>query len=249
MNNPASRSELTSQQPEIISNHLGETVALRYDVQPLLEAQVGIDWQERIVGAVQAGDFHVRSADGHYTNREFGSSSKFGLITALGDELIAKVPGLWALYNGPFKDMMNEAMPNTAEPLKAYADPKLAFEGYSQKPAAEVANGIEHRMEAHVDQRYTVVLAVVMPTGDNVGGRLVIGNNPDARNVDEIKRDATFITHIPGTVLCFSKGMILPHYTEEIDGLDAQRVVVSINYPVESESLEEAETLLRHIEG
>jgi hypothetical protein len=250
MKQPGISHEPQANGPEMITNPSGEVIALRFNVLQLLESVVGPDWQEQISGVIEGGSLNLRAADGHYTNREYGNPAQFGLITADGQDLASTVPGVWGLYQTSFAEMMQQALPPGAEPLKVYSDPKLALEGYAQQPVEKAGSKeVQYRMEAHTDMRYTAVLVVKAPKHERDGGRLVISNNPNAQNVDEINKDATRIMHVPATVLCFTEGRNYPHYTEEVVSPDAKRVVVSLNYPLETETDAAAADLLRHIEG
>ncbi len=125
----------------------------------------------------------VRRGDGHFTNREANPDSKFELITVPGEKLAQAVPGVWNLYGGPFKSMMRSALPTDAEGLKVYDDPSHALECVSQEPAEEATSLTERRLEAHVDMRYTAVFVAQEPAS-STEGRLVIANDPTARNVE-----------------------------------------------------------------
>jgi hypothetical protein len=250
MTHPGDTHEPQPKGPEVIPNPTGETIALRFDVLPLLEAAVGPDWREKITDVIEAGELKLRKPDGHYTNREEGSTAKLGLVTADGQEFADAVPGVWELYQTDFMAMMQQALPEDAEPLVAYDDPEKALEPYAQQPVETAgADDVQHRMEAHVDMRYTAVLVIDAPEDENDGGRLVIGSDPDAHSVAEIDKDATRIPHIPATLLCFTEGRKYPHYTEEVTNPDAKRVVISLNYPLEGEDPAAADEILQHIGG
>lgn len=79
----------------------------------------------------------------------------------------------------------------------------------------------------------------------------MIGNSTEANSIEEINAnaDATYITHRPGTLVCFSQGRFYPHYTEEVTDPQSRRITVSLNYPVEGETLEAAEELVNHAYG
>lgn len=249
MKQPGSSFELRTDGREIISNSNYEILAVRFDVVPLLEGQIGLNWKEEIIRVIKDGSLNLRTPDGHYTNREEGNHASFGLLTAEGDDIARRVPGVWELYKGQFMTMMQQALPEEVEPLKSYDDPDLALEGYAQLPTVRPSEDIQFRMEAHVDMRYTAVLVIDAPEDETAGGALVIGSNPNARNVEEINQDATKILHKPGTLLCFSRGREFPHYTEEVTSSNADRIVISLNYPVASETREAANDLLLHIKG
>lgn len=250
MKQPGATFEPQAQGPEVINNPTGETIALRFDVLQSLETTIGQDWKEQISAVIESGTLNLRDADGHHTNREEGTTAKLGLVTADGAELAELVPGVWTLYQGEFMTMMQQALPEDAEPLRAYDDPKLALEGYAQLPVAEAGSDkVQYRMEAHTDLRYTAVLVIDIPANEADGGLLVIGNNPDAQSTTEINEDATHIKHTAATLLCFLQGRKYPHYTQEVTDPNSKRIVISLNYPLETETLEEALALLQHVEG
>lgn len=223
------------------------SVMIRFDVSRLLETKVGEDWQDQIAQKIaDEGVFIPRTAD-HATVREADPIVEFGLTTLEGGALAEAAPGLWELYRTTFKQMMQIALPPGMEPLRAYEDPSHALEAVSQQPA-EGNQMLQHRMEAHVDQRYTAVLVVKRPKHDDEG-RLVIANNPDSLNVEEIEKDATRIVHESATLVCFSRGRVFPHFTEEIYDPESARITVGMNYPTESETPEAAQELLDHSLG
>ncbi len=240
--------ELESYSPEVMSNPQGEALAVRFDVTSLLEAQVGENWQEASCQAILGeGDLAVRNGE-HYTVREANPQSQFGLITLEGGKLDAIVPGLWELYKGAFKQMMQAALPAGLEPLHSYEDPLFALEAVAHT-FPDPSTGINYRYEAHVDQRYTGVLVLDAPSSGDQGGRLVISNKKDAKTVEDIEKDPLYIVHKPGTLVCFSKGRFYPHYTEELKDPEARRVTISLNYPVEGETPEAAQLILNHALG
>lgn len=250
MKQPGYSFESQSSKPEVITNPSGETIALRFDAVPILEQVMGSDWQEQATGIIESGSFSLRSADGHYTNREKGNSSQFGLVTADGLDIVNTTPGIWQLYQDSFRDMMQQVLPEDSEPFRTYDDPSKAIEGYSQQPVEpSTPDEIEFRLEAHIDLRYTAVLVIEAPEDDNDGGRLVISNDASAESVDEINQDATYIKHIPGTLVCFVEGRKYPHYTEEMTNPESKRTVISLNYPAETETEDAAEELMQHIKG
>lgn len=232
--------------PEELTNPYGEVLALRYDVSGILEDAVGLNWQEKMLGLmVRSGIEVVRDAS-HHTCREDDPTAAFSLFTIGGAELVQTFPGFWELYKGKFRDLMQSSLPVDADAMKTYDDPAQSMQ-VVQQLAPETASDVQNRMEAHVDQRYTAILVIEASTALD-SGRLVVANNPEAKTVEEINQDALFIVHKPGTLICFTKGRLYPHYPEEIrDG--EQRMIISINYPVEYESDEEARALYEHDTG
>jgi hypothetical protein len=110
---------------------------------------------------------------------------------------------------------------------------------------ADPTSGMQKRMEAHVDFRFTAVQVVDAPKADTEGGRLVIANDTQARSVEEINKNATYISHRLGTLVCFSQGGNYAHYTEEITG--GRRIVIAHNYKKASETAEETARLTANI--
>ncbi|MBP7807038.1 hypothetical protein KA047_00930 [Candidatus Saccharibacteria bacterium] len=230
-------------QPEVIANAAKETVAIRFNVAGLVTAEIGEDWQDQFrVVMNEAGETEIRMGDGHYTNREADPDATFELKSIPGHKLAQAVPGLWGLYQGVFKQMMQLALPVDVEPLRAYDEPEYGLECLSQRPTLPSDNTL-NRMENHVDMRYTSILVVAAPAS-NTEGRLVIANNPNAQSVEEVLQDPIFISHRAGTVLCFSRGDVYPHFTEEMTTPGSERLVVSLNYPKASEAPGAAEELL-----
>ncbi len=246
MNSPISP-ELQMYRPEVFKAPNGEMLAVRFDVQSLLESKIGPDWQEQMCTAIETQGKPVERGFKHWTIREADPNGKIELITFDGSEMADLIPGLWELYQGTFKQMMESVLPPNVPRLKIYDDRNRGLECVSQKPAT-IDEKYPRRMEAHVDQRYTAVLSLAAPNSEKEG-RLVIGNNPDAKNVEEIAADAVYIVHKPGTVVCFSRGSQYPHYTEEITDPDSRRIIVSLNYPTEHETEDEARELTEHILG
>jgi hypothetical protein len=229
--------------PEVIGNPKGEALAIRYDVSRLLETKIGVDWQREMGDFIAAGKSTKRTG-AHWTVRE--PVGAFVLDLTQGEALEQAFPAVWELYEGVFKQMTQAALPAGVEPMKLREHPNQALEPFSQRPA-DKESGELRRMEAHVDQCYTSVLAIEVPeNGETQGGRLVIANNAEASSVKEITDDAVYITHKPGTLLCFSRGRVYPHFTEEVTDPTAKRIMLSMNYPVESETPEEARELTGH---
>ena len=234
----ATRPEHASFQPEVFESKHGELLAVRFDVNELLEHEVGPDWQERICQAVTGQGTVVVRNGMHPTTREADPMSQFALLTLEGRKMADVAPGLWELYRGPFKHMTEASLLPGHEPFTVYDDPIDALETTSQQVATASNAQYKHRYEAHVDQRNTDVLAVALPDSDDEGG-LRIGSNPDAQTVEEIDEDYTRIVHKAGTLLVFSQGRLFPHYTEEITTPGSRRVTISLNYPLMSETPEE----------
>lgn len=230
--------------PEVFETSGGEMLGMRFDVEDLLVQKLGPEWQSQTIDVIERlGSLEYKSGDHHTVREPVGN---FGLVMLAGDAFAKEVPGIWQLYQGVFKQMMQAALPPDLEPLHTYDEPLLALEPVMH-PAASVAENTQHRYEAHVDQRYTAVLILDAPDPNN-GGRLVISNirdNPSLNSAEAIKRNATFVTHKSGTLFCFSQGRFFPHYTEEVTGPD-RRATVSLNYPVEGEDPEEALKLTEH---
>ena len=246
MVNPASAPERSLPDPERIVNNSGEVIALRFNVIPYLEQAIGHDWQETLVRVIHSGTVEQRRADGHVSNRERGFNGVVELVTAGAEDLKTEVPGLWDLYLGPFKDMITEVLPEGSEPLKTYEHPEDALEGLAQIPVEQTGNAdVQRRMEAHIDGRYTGVLVVEAPEDSSQGGDLVIANSADLNGVEEISKNATRVHHIPGTLVCFVLGRKYPHFTEEITS--GRRVIVSLNYPPEGETPEQAAQFREYI--
>lgn len=232
-------SEFDSYTPEPIYALDGEQLGVRFDVRSLLEREVGPDWQEKACLAVtDYGEVVYKDATDE-TCREEDPYTRFELLTLDGLTLANMIPGLWRLYRGPFRGMMSATLPKGAEALRVYEEPKDALEFVSQQPA-DPSTGVLRRMEAHVDQRYNAVLPFDVPASGLEEGRLAIASNPDSRNETEIRDGATFITHRPGWLVCFSWGMKYPHFPEEIKSSLARRIALSLNYPLASESEEDA---------
>ncbi len=246
MINPTSP-ELQIYSPEVFQNPQGESLAVRFDVKSLLEAKIGPEWQKQIMELVDHEGRLVVRRPTHETCREADVNAQLGLITLDGKIVADYVPGMWELYQGTFKQLMQAALPAGVEPLRAYDDPALALETLSQQPAVE-GDPIQRRLEAHVDLRYTAVLVAVAPNLPTEG-RLAISNNPNAKTVEEIKDNATYIVHRAGTLVCFSQGRVSPHVTEEIKDPTSRRVITSLNYPTETETPEVAAEIQAHIEG
>lgn len=245
MTNSLISPELQIYHPEVIESPSGEMLGVRFDVTNLLEAKVGPDWQHEVASVIEAGDEIVRTGD-HHTVRE--PVGRFGLVSVEGQDLATAVPGVWELYKGAFKQMMQAALPAGMELLNSYEDPHLALEPVKQLPA-DPTSGVQRRYEAHVDQRYTAVLVVKAPVSAEQGGRLVVSDHPEATSIEEIDQGAVRIAHKPGTLFCFSRGRVYPHYTEEVTDQKSKRLTVALNYPVESETLEEAHELVDHSYG
>lgn len=230
--------------PETFYTSEGRLLVARYDVQNLLDTYIGADWQEKALGAVaQLGELVVRDAQ-HWTCREADPNARFGLITLNGDQFAQAVPGLWELYKGPFQKLMAQSLESTSEGLRSYDTPLDALECVTQIPPKE-GEVFSRVMEAHVDQRRTAILVIKAPAKDDEG-RLVIAHNNRAKTVSEIKADATYISHIAGTLVCFANGDIYPHCTEPLKTLGTQRTVISLNYPKLSETPEQAQEILKH---
>ena len=248
MNSLQDLSEFADFSPEVITNRHGEEIAVRFDVNSLLEGSIGTSWQRDIGDLImQEGVYTERAAGEHYTVREADPHKKFGLTMLDGEVLVSRIPALWDLHRGSFRWMMQAAIPIGEEPMRVYDHPRRAFEPLSQ-PVSEDLEDTEHRMEGHVDQRYTALLVIEATHPENEG-RLATANNPDAQTVEEIREDATFVTHKAGTLYCVSRGSKYPHYPEKITDPSSKRIIVVNNYPKESETDEEAQALLDLIEG
>ncbi len=237
-------SELDKFSPEVISSPQDETLAFRFDVTALLEEKIGPDWQATTCEAIITHGSPTIRTGAHHTVRE--PAGRFGLIVMAGDQLTSLVPGIWELYRGVFRRMMQRALPVGAEPMQTYDKSLYTLEAVSQPPA-DPSSDVQNRFEAHIDQRYTGVLALDVPaTG---GGELVIANNSNVSSIAEIDAGATIITHRPGTLVCFSRGRLYPHYTREITDPLARRITVGLNYPVVGETPEATAELFNHALG
>lgn len=238
--------ELGLAEPEVFRKPSGDTIGIRYDIRPLLEDFVGPDWQERTCSVIDTlGEYVVRNGD-HGTVRE--PIGRFGLVTVTGSKFAEAVPGVWKLYRGVFKAMMQASLPEGLEPLHAYDNPEYGLEPVGCLPMEPGADADQRRYEAHVDQRYTAVLFLRGPSDSIRGGRLVIANQPNARSIEEIDADSTLVEHLPGTLFGFSSGRFDPHYTEVVQGSDT-RYTTSLNFPVEGETSEAAREILDHAYG
>lgn len=237
--------ELQMYKPEVVESPTGEMLGIRFDISSLLETKIGQDWQQQAADVISTGEEIVRTGN-HHTVRE--PVGKFGLASVEGEELAEALPGIWELYQGTFKQMMQSALPAGVEALRSYDDPHLALEPVNQLPK-DPASDVERRYEAHVDQRYTAVVVIKAPESAEQGGRLVISGSPDAASLAEIDKDATYIEHRPATLFCFSRGRTYPHYTEQVIDPSAERMTIALNYPAESETLEQAHELVDHAYG
>ena len=117
MNNVTISPELEMYRPEVIASPKGEALAVRFEVGSLLEAKIGLDWQDVAREVVTgSGVLVVRTGDHHTVREPIG---KFGLISVEGDKFAEAVPGIWELYQGIFKQMMQVALPAGLEPYIA----------------------------------------------------------------------------------------------------------------------------------
>lgn len=239
--------ELEAYRPEFFTHPNGELLAVRFDVNSLLESHLGQDWQIETQRIVDAHGVIVPRTVDDPTCREADPTTRIGLVTVEGGLLAREAPGLWNLYSGTFKQMMQQALPVGAEPLRSYEHPELGLECVTQFPP-QPDDTFERRLEAHVDGRYTAVLVLCPPVSDQEG-RLVIGRNPEAQSLEEIRDDAEYITHRQGTLLCFSRGSEYPHFTEPITVSGSRRTVISLNYPKESETPEQTWAIYQHAMG
>lgn len=237
--------ELAGYPAEQFVNASNDVVAVRFDVANDLTDEIGTDWQDQLSDAVEQGRLTIRAADGHYSNREANPTDQFGLITTTGSELTSKVPGVWKLYRGLFRAMVEQSLPTDFAPLVVADDPDKAIEAYAQPTTG---TSFKPRMESHVDVNYSAVLAVAMPESPTDGGRLFIANNPDAASVEEVDQDRLVIEHVPGTLLCVVGGRKYPHYTEEVRNPDAKRIAVALNYQVAGNEAA-ADELLNFVHG
>ena len=178
----------------------------------------------------------------HPDARESDAATRFGVLVLGGEALLKGFPGLRNLYQGPFQDCMQAALPKPVASghLGVYSKPSAMIEAYAQTDRKIGDDTVQQRMDAHVDGRYTSLLVVKAP---QTGGRLVVANNPQASSTEQIDLDATHITHYAGTLLCFSMGRWLPHYPEALRPDTGGRIVVSLNYPPSDVTDEEARRL------
>lgn len=232
---------------EELSAPSGEVLALRYDIENILRGHVGQDWQTSLSKQVELSGREVVRDASHYTGREEDPETSFSLVLLGGSELIHSHPGFWKLYRGIFRNLMQTSLPSNASIMKTYDDPELSMEVVKQVPPKLDKPEVQNRMEAHVDKRYTAILAITTPKSTD-SGRLVIASDPNASGIDEIKDNALYVSHRPGTIICFPKGREHPHYTEPIRQGE-ERVIVSINYPVYGELPQEAEEMVRYLRG
>lgn len=233
-------------EPELIYGATNEILATRYDINPLLKNVLGENWQDQFEHVTSTlGRLIVRDAS-HSTCREADPSSLFGLTIVGGRSVVECIPGVSRLYEGLFQDLMRVALPSGYPPMKTWQDPDRWLELYRHADP-ETDSKIQQRMEAHVDQRYTAILVIRSEVALG-SGRLVIAHNSTAQNVDEINEEATYVEHTSGTLICFPKGTVYPHYSEEINEGE-QRVIGSINYPLASETLEQADSIVAYNNG
>ncbi len=246
-------SEVPDGSPEAIVSQNGETIALRFEVGSLLEQKLGPDWQIQFEHLMESeGKVSPHTAEDP-TCREDSPTDSFYLVKLDGQQVVQAMPPFWDLYKGTFRDMMQKALPANSEQMRTYEEENArdCLEVYSQLPppddAANRSTTKHYRLDAHVDQRYSAILVIRAPHS-LTSGRLVISNNPDAVGTDAINKDATFVRHKDGTLICFPLGRQLPHYTEPIQKGDV-RMVVSINYPTEGETPEDTARIAQHNHG
>jgi hypothetical protein len=230
--------------PEVI-NQEGVVLAVRYDVNSLLEQVVGADWQQRAKDVVQSAGKLVQRTVEHPTCREANPDLKVGPVP--GGVLAETIPAFWQLYRGLFRQLMKSSLHIGEQEMGAYENPTHGLEFVTQTPRG-VGEQFERRFEAHVDLRRTAVLPIVVPS-DTGEGRLVICSDQSAASVEKIDASATRVAHKVGWLFCFTEGDKQPHYTEELTTFGSQRTVLTLNYPKINETPEHTEIIQRHIEG
>lgn len=152
------------------------------------------------------------------------------------DQVRARLPWLYELYQGPFRELAERAW---REDVRTARDDRYAV-------VLNVQRGRKMRFENHVDSN--PVSGVLFFTSHAVGGELAFANDLAASGVASLERDCSVIHPQAGHIVFFDGRR--PHYARPLKKRSEIRVVAAMNFYLESfpESTRPRE-LNRHLFG
>lgn len=195
-----------------------------------------VDWDGHILSIVAQCAVEKLLVSSSVTSRELTQSKMIRVQTVGGRTVVARLPWLYDLYRGQFRDI---AQSISDEPVYTAEDVRYAVN-------LNVQTGPHMRYECHVDSNPIEGLLYITTHAPGDGGELVVANRPDALGVEAISSDCTRIYPERGKLVFFD-ATSHPHFVAPLKS-GSQRVVVAMNFytPSRPESSRPAD-LNRHL--
>lgn len=177
------------------------------------------NWQKEIISFAMENAVSRTIIPTSVTSREASVSIQIPVLTVGGKTIKTKLPWLYDLYEGEFRDIGQTCV---AEPLSVAEDARYAIN-------LNVQRGTEMRYECHIDSNPLEGLLYVTSHPKGSGGELVVSNRPSAIGVEEISEDCEIIYPESGKLIFFD-AREHPHYVAGLKDDLAIRVAVTMNF-------------------
>lgn len=203
-----------------------------FDVHDLLPP----GWQQDVAALAANADFRLFPRT-PVVSREAADVSYISRGRVHADQVLQQLPWLHALYHGAFLELAREAWP---EPVVTAQDPRYGI-------VLNVQRGTSMRFECHVDSN--PLTGLLFCTEHQVGGELVVSNDPTALGRAAIERDYSVIRPQAGHLIFFD-ARHYPHYARPLGTESDLRILADMNfYTASSPESARPPELNRHLYG
>lgn len=191
-----------------------------YDVNDILP----IHWVEEIKGVVSKYAKLVILTSQSVTSRELKNDLKIETLVVDGEVIKEKLPWLYKLYNGYFKELGQKCV---SESLVTAKNTLYAVNLNIQK-------GSRMRYECHVDSNPLQGVLYVTTHKEGTGGELIVSNNIDALGEEEIEKNSEKIFPNCGYIVFFDARKY-PHFVKSLINENDERISVTMNFYTQSD--------------
>lgn len=187
-----------------------------------LNDQLPVDWRHDIAAAAAGADFREFPRT-PVISREAENVAQIHRGRVHAAQVRRDVPWLYEFYRGEFVKLAAEVCKERVSPAR---DDRYGV-------VLNVQRGNTMRFECHVDSNPLTGLLFCTDHLPGAGGELIIGNDPEAADVDAVERDCSVIRPHAGHLLFFD-GREHPHYARPLVAETGLRIVAVMNFYTES---------------
>jgi hypothetical protein len=203
------------------------------DVRSLLP----VGWQDEIRVTAKQLAVPKTITPTSVTSREAETNLQLPTLTVGGAKLRQYLPWLDGLYRNEFRELAQRL---SDEPVSCANDVRYGAN-------LNLQLGRSMRYECHVDSNPIEGLLYVTDNPPGAGGELIVARSTEVSGINQVAADAFKIYPTAG-MLVFFDAREHPHYVEPLGEVQAERIVMAMNYytPSRSESDRPAD-LNRHL--
>jgi hypothetical protein len=190
-----------------------------FDVNEFLPAS----WRDDISQLVKKYSVERILSATSVTSREVSPDITVPAFIVDGDCIKERMPWLYDLYRGFFRDMGQKCV---TEPVSTAKEPVYGVN-------LNIQRGSKMRYECHVDSNPIQGMLYVTTHPEGTGGELVVSNRPEAVGPEDIEKDCVRIFPKSGHLVFFDARQY-PHYVAPLKNDDAVRIAAAMNFYIPS---------------